>query len=154
MLLNNGKKGLAIPIVLCVILCLGIYVVSMSWSMSTARNRYTKTLNNRKAYFMARSCVEHLLLKIKVMQSRCWDSMLALETKNEEDKVLYNSVFKEDILVPPDNNYTGEKFEYRLNEFSVDSVDLENSRITINIDVTGKYGANKNGIKRLMCVSR
>ncbi len=151
----ENRKGIALPIVLVVILCLGGYVTSLAWSMSNARSRYHQTLNNRKAYFMARSGMEHIMLKLKVMQRRCCDAMIALEeTTDENDKKLLNNVFIEDILIPPDNNYTGEKYEYRVNDFGIESVDLDASKLTLRLEVTGKSGGNKNSIKRLVRISR
>lgn len=150
----KNKKGIAIPIVLGVILCLGCYIASLSWSMINSRNRYEKTYNNRKAYFMARSGLDHLLFKLKTMQRHCYESMLTLESAPEEEKQLLYSVFSEDILVPPDNNYTGEKYEYRVKSFKIKSVDLDSSTLTLELKVTGKYSGYQNSIERLVKISR
>lgn len=146
---------MAIPIVLAVVLCLGCYIVSLSWSMSNARSRYQQTLNNRKAYFMARSGIEHIMLKLKTTQRHYIEAMTALEsaTTEEERKLLY-SIFTEDVVVPPDNDHTGEMYEYRISGFNIESVDLEASNLTLQLEALGKYGGYKNSIKRLIRISR
>ena len=152
---HNKKNGIAIPIVLCVIVCFGCYIVSLSWSMANSRNRYEKTLNNRKAYFMARSCLEHMMLKIKTMQRHCPDSMLSLENAPTEEKSLLNSVFTGDIIIPPDKDYKkNNKYDYRVTDFKIESVDKNNSSLILQIGVTGKYGGYSNNIKRLVRISR
>ncbi|MBQ2592107.1 MAG: hypothetical protein II567_02345 [Candidatus Riflebacteria bacterium] len=152
---QNNKKGMALAIVLCVIVCLGCYIVSLSWSMANSRNRYEKTLNNRKAYFMARSGIEHLMLKIKTMQRHCPDTMLALEKAPEEEKNLLNSVFTGDVIIPPNKDFRkNDKYEYRINEFKIESVDLENSSLVLEMESVGKYGGYSDNIKRLVRISR
>jgi hypothetical protein len=123
--------------------------------MANSRNRYEKTLNNRKAYFMARSGIEHLMLKIKTLQRHCPDSMLALENAPEEEKTLLKNVFIGDIIIPPDNDFKiNDKYEYRVNDFKVESVDLENSSLVLQIEVVGKCGGYSDNIKRLVRISR
>lgn len=152
---HNNKNGRAIPIILCVIVFLGCYIVSLSWSMADSRNRYEKTLNNRKAYFMARSGIEHLMLKIKTLHRYCPDTMLALEKAPEEEKNILSSVFIGDIIIPPDNNYKKlDKYEYRINNFKIESVDSENSSLDLQIESTGKFGGYSDNIKRLVRISR
>lgn len=152
---QNNKNGMALPIVLCVIVCFGCYVVSLSWSMANSRNRYEKTLNNRKAYFMARSAIEHLMLKIKTLQRHCPDSMLALENAPEEERNLLNTVFTGDIIIPPDNDFNiNGKYDYRVNDIKIETVDLENSSLILQIEVVGKYGGYSDNIKRLVRISR
>ncbi len=94
------------------------------------------------------------MLKLKTMQRHCCDSMMSLENAPEEDKDLLYKVFTEDILIPLDNSYTGEKFEYRVNDFGIESVDLEACMLTLRLEVLGKYGSYQNSIKRLIRISR
>lgn len=148
------KNGMAIPIVLGIILCFGCYIASLSWSMTNSRNRFERTYNNRKAYFMARSGMDHMLFKLKTMQRHCYESMLTLENAPEEEKNLLYSVFAEDIMIPPDNDFTGERHEYRVNDFKIKTVDLDSSSLTLELKVTGKYGGYQNSIGRLVRISR
>lgn len=52
------------PIILGLVLCLAIWMASLSWTMTNNRSRYQQVLKSRKAYFMARSGMQHLLLKL------------------------------------------------------------------------------------------
>ena len=152
---NNEKKGMALPIVLCVIVCLGCYVISLSWSMANSRNRYDKTFKNKKAYFMARSAMEHMMLKIKTLQRHCSESMLTLENVPEDEKKIVYSIFTGDIVIPPDNDYkNNDRYEYRINDFNIKSVDLEKSALIVEIETIGKFGGYSNSIKRLIRISR
>jgi hypothetical protein len=103
---------------------------------------------------MSRSALQHFFLKIKTVQRQFPGAMKALEMANKDEWEKLSGVFVEDIVVPADNSYTGEKFSYRIRDFSIDSVDYENSRLTIQIKAEGNFGGEKNGISRLLRVSR
>ncbi len=142
------------PIIFGLILCLAVWVASLSWTMTNSRSRYQQVLKGRKAYFMARSGMQHLLLKLKTMQRHCIESMQAIENANEDEKKLLYGVFIEDIIVPPDDKSTGDRYDYRVREFKVESVDLEDAMITLQVGVEGSFGGQKNSISRLIRVSR
>jgi len=125
----RDNNGIAMPIILGLVLCLAVWVASLAWTMTNGRSLYQQVLKSRKAYFMARSGMQHLLLKLKTMQRHGVESMQAIENANEDEKKLLYAVFIEDIIVPPDDNNTGEKYGYRVNEFKVESVDLEEARL-------------------------
>lgn len=148
------RKGIAMPIIFGLILCLAVWVASLSWTMTNSRSRYQQVLKGRKAYFMARSGMQHLLLKLKTMQRHCIESMQAIENANEDEKKLLYGVFIEDIIVPPDDKSTGDRYDYRVREFKVESVDLEDAMITLQVGVEGSFGGQKNSISRLIRVSR
>ena len=148
------RSGIAMPIIFGLVLCLAIWVASLSWTMTNSRSRYQQVLKGRKAYFMARAGMQHLLLKLKTMQRHCIESMQAIENANNDEKKLLYAVFIEDIIVPPDDSYTGEKYSYRVNEFKVESVDLEDGKITLQVGAEGSFGGHKNSISRLIRVSR
>lgn len=151
---QHARNGIAMPIIMGLVLILAIWVASLSWTMTNSRSRYQQVIKSRKAYFMARSGMQHLLLKLKTMQRHCIESMQAIENANEDEKKLLYAAFIEDIIVLPDNSYTGEKYEYRVNEFRLESLDLENAKITLQLGVEGSYGGQKNSISRLIRVSR
>lgn len=142
------------PIILGLVLCLAIWMASLSWTMTNNRSRYQQVLKGRKAYFMARSGMQHLLLKLKTMQRHCIESMRAIEEANDDEKKLLYAVFIEDIIVPPDDKYTGDRYDYRVREFKVESVDLDDGRITLQTGIEGSFGGQKNSISRLIRVSR
>lgn len=151
---HHAKKGVAIPLVFGLVLCLAIWVASLSWTMTNSRSRYQQVIRGRKAYFMARSGMQHFLLKLKTMQRHCPESMRAIENADNDEKKLLYAVFIEDIIVPPDNSYSGEKYDYRVSEFDLESVDLENAKLTLQVGVEGSFGGQKNSISRLIRVSR
>ncbi len=149
-----SRRGIAMPIIFGLVLCLAIWVASLSWTMTNSRARYQQVLKARKAYFMARSGMQHLFLKLKTMQRHCIEAMQSIENANDDEKKLLYSVFIEDIIVPPDDSYTGEKYEYRVNEFKVESIDHEESKLTLQVGVEGSFGGQKNSISRLIRISR
>jgi hypothetical protein len=145
---------MALAIVLGLIMCLAVWIGSLSWTMTNSRSSFQQVLKGRKAYFMARSGLQHLLLKIKTMQRHCHESFNALENADADEIKLLTAVFIEDIIVPPDDNYTGEKYDYRVNEFKIESVDYENAKLTLQIGAEGGFGGQKNSISRLIRISR
>lgn len=152
--MHNSRKGMALAIILGVVVCLGLWLGSLAWTMTNSRSAVQQVVKGRKAYFMARSALEHLLLKMKTMQRQSVESMTALENADNDEKKMLFSVFKEDIIVPPDDNYTGEKYYYRVNNLSIESVDYENGRLTMNVETEGSFGGQKSSISRLIRISR
>ena len=149
-----NKKALAMPIIFGVILCLAVWVASLSWTMTNSRARYQQTLTSRKAYFMARSGFEHLLLKIKYMQRNCLESMIAIEQANSDEKKILYPVFLGDIMVPLDVRASDEHIGYKVSRFNVEAVDKNTSTMTFEAEITGSIGGQKNAISRLMKISR
>ncbi len=103
---------------------------------------------------MARSGLQHFMFKLKILQRQRFESMRALEQANEDEKKVLYSVFLQDIIVPPDNSYSGERYDYRVKVFNIESVDYDNSRITMQVETEGSFGGQKNSISRLIRVSR
>ena len=149
----NKKKGITIPLVLCIILVIVCYLISLSWAMSISRDRYENTLNNQKAYYMARSAMEQIELKLVTMHQYCYESISNLENAPDDEKNFLFSVFIKDILKPLDKNITDEKLEYLVNEFKIFSVNKETSTLTFEVKVTGKCGGYESSIKRLITIS-
>ncbi|MCK9455727.1 MAG: hypothetical protein PHF08_00525 [Candidatus Riflebacteria bacterium] len=151
---TKRNSGMALGVILCLTACFGIWITSISWSMMNSRSSYQKMLKNRKAYFMARGGMEHLMLKLKVMQRHSPQSMRVLENADEKEKKMLYNAFLEDIAVPPDVSFSGNIAKYRVTDFNLESVDLEHSRLTVNVGVTGIYEGQENKISRLMRISR
>ncbi|PKL49606.1 MAG: hypothetical protein CVV42_06385 [Candidatus Riflebacteria bacterium HGW-Riflebacteria-2] len=145
---------MALPIILGLVLFLAIWIGSLAWSMTNSRSRFQQVVKARKAYFMARSGLQHFLLKLKMSQRKGLAAMRALEQANEDEKKVLYSVFLQDIIVPPDNSYSGERYDYRVTKFNVESVDYDSSRITMQVEAEGSFGGQKNSISRLIRVSR
>ncbi len=150
----NNNKGWVIPSILCVLLLIICHIFFSFWSMSVSRSRYENTLNSRKAYFMARSAVEHIELKIKTMQHFCYESILNLEKAPDDEKNFLFSVFMKDILVPFDNQISKEKLEYYIKELKILPNEKDTSSLTFEIKVTGVCGGYESSIRRLIKVSR
>lgn len=148
----NNKKGLTIPLVLCIILIIVCYIISLSWVMSISRDRFENTINNQKAYYMARSAMEHIELKLRTMHHYCYESITNLENAPDNEKDFLFSVFIKDILKPLDKIITDEKLEYNVNEFKIFSFNKESSTLTFEIKVTGKYGGYESSVKRLISI--
>lgn len=145
---------MALAIILGLVLFLAIWIGSLAWSMTNARSRFQQAYRGRKAYFMARSGLQHFLFKLKMMQRQGAESMRALEQANADEKKVLYSAFLQDIIIPPDNSYSAEKYDYRVKVFNIESVDYESSRITLQVETEGGYGGQKNSISRLIRVSR
>ena len=152
--MQTNNRGMALPIILALVLLLAIWIGSLAWSMTNARSRFQQVHKARKAYFMARSGLQHFLLKLKMMQRNGVESVRALEQANEDEKKNLYSVFVQDIIIPPDNVYSGDKYDYRIKEFNIESVDYDNARITMQVSAEGSFGGQKNSISRLIRISR
>ncbi|GAB4277687.1 MAG: hypothetical protein Kow0029_20560 [Candidatus Rifleibacteriota bacterium] len=148
------KSGIAMPIILGLVLCIAIWVGSLAWTMTNSRSRYQQIIKSRQANFLARSAFQHFFLKLKTMQRLCPESVRALETANQDEKKILHDVFLEDIIVPPDEKFSGETYSYRASDFSIESIDYERSQITIEITTEGSFGGEKSVLKRLVRISR
>ena len=153
----NKKNGFVFSVVIIIIGLLFVFyfIVSQSWSMSISRSRYENALNNAKAYYMARSGMEQIILKLDTMKKYCHEAILNLEKAPVNERNYLFSVFMDDINVPPHDDFKkNEKLEYSVNEFNIFYKDTENSTLTFEIKVTGKYSGFESSIKRLICISR
>lgn len=150
----HTKKGIALPIVLAVILMLAFWIGNISWRLSQNRSQFQRIYKTRKAYFMARSSLEHLFLKLKMIQRHTTESMLAMENANDSEKKILYSAFTQDIIVPTDNNNTVKIYKYRVKDFNIESIDYKNSKITLQIAVEGNYSGQSSSISRLVRISR
>ncbi|MDN5279323.1 MAG: hypothetical protein PWR01_3288 [Clostridiales bacterium] len=142
------------PIILGLVLCIAIWVGSLAWTMTNSRSRYQQIIKSRQANFIARSGFQHFFLKLKTMQRLCPESVRALEEANADEKKVLHDVFIEDIIVPPDDKFSGDKFSYRIERFDIESIDYDRSVLTIGVTSSGSYGGEKNLLKRLVRISR
>lgn len=148
------KKGINIPVLLAVVICLVCYVTSFAWSMARARSSFQKTLNNRKAYYMARSGAEHLILKLKIMKQSCPESINSLVSGTEEERAVLNKAFMEDILVPFGQGNDRCLYEYRATDFSFNSDSRDKNGLIFQLTTEGKYSGYKSSVTRLVQLSR
>lgn len=153
----NNKNGFVLSVIIIIIGLLFViyFIVSQSWAMSLSRTRYENTLYNAKAYYMARSGMEQIILKLDTMKKYCHEAILNLEKAPVSERNYLFSVFMEDIIIPPHDDYKkNEKLEYSVNEFNIFYIDTKNSTLTFEIKVTGKYSGFESSIKRLISISR
>jgi len=151
--MTSRNRGIALPIVLGVVLCLAVWIASLSWTMTNSRGRYLHMVKLRRAYFMARSAHQHFLLKLKTLERRMPESVLLLQnTKNEQWPVL-SSYFIQDIVQPHEfsGSYSG---DYRIGSFTVESLDLEKAAMSIQIQGEGEADGCRETIRRIYRVTR
>lgn len=150
----KNRKGMALAIIMGLVLCLAVWIASLSWTMTNSRSAFQRVLNTRKAYFMARSAMQHFLLKVKTMQRKAPVTMEVIEKANEDEKKKLFPAFTEDIVVPADDNFTGEQYHYQISKFDVESIDYDSAAVTLMIESEGSFGGRSNKISRLVRVSR
>ncbi|MFZ5950683.1 MAG: hypothetical protein ACOYXC_08255, partial [Candidatus Rifleibacteriota bacterium] len=71
-----------------------------------------------------------------------------------DEKRLLHGIFVEDIIVPADDKFTGDKLSYKISDFKFVSIDYEKSLVTVEVNTEGNYGGEKSLLKRLVRVSR
>lgn len=147
------RRGIALPIVLGIILCFAVWVGSLSWTMSSSRSRFTYAFKLRKAYFMARSGLQHFFLKMKVMQRQLPETMAVLEGAPNADWPALSGSFIEDIVIPQESlsSYT---LSYGIDSFTIGTRDLEKGEMTIEIVAGGKADGVGENIRRIYRVTR
>lgn len=151
---RNKQGSIFIPIIaLIVVLCLGYYIISLAYSMSETRNRFEQTLNNRRAYFMARSGIEHIVLKFNTLQKYNKEAINTLVNTEGEHKKTSYLTFTKDVQLPPDNNHTGKNFGYNIEEFNLKYDNASSSSFIVELKSSGRYGKYRNNIKRLIKLS-
>ncbi|MEW6710671.1 MAG: hypothetical protein AB1403_12670 [Candidatus Riflebacteria bacterium] len=149
-----NHRGIAMPIIMGLILCIAIWIASLAWTMTNSRSQYQKIIKSRQANFMARSAFQHFFLKLRTMQRLCPESIKALEDATVDEKRLLHGIFVEDIIVPADDKFTGDKLSYKISDFKFVSIDYEKSLVTVEVNTEGNYGGEKSLLKRLVRVSR
>lgn len=153
-LIFNTRKGIAMPVILGLVLCLAVYIASLSWTMSNLRSRYQQVLKSRQASLLARSAFEHFYLKFKTMQRLRPESIKAIEQANSDELNKLENIFCEDIIVPPDNDLSNRKYSYGIKSFNVESVSYQEAAITLEVIAYGSYGGKESTLKRLVRISR
>ena len=147
------RKGIALPIVLGAILCLAIWIASLSYTISQSRSRFTQMVKFRRSYFMARSALQHFFLKVKVMQRRNPEVMNALYTAPPDKWNALARTFVEDVQIPFDTPgaYEG---HYEIASFSIDTQDTRKGEMVIQILAEGQVETAKETIRRIYKVTQ
>jgi len=149
----TDRRGIALPLVLGAVLCLAVWIGSLSWTQSQSRHRFTKTIKIRRAYFMARSALQLFFLKVKTMQRQCPNVMRTLYQARPEQWTVLSQSFCQDIVNPcaTDGTYSG---NFRIGSFTIESQDTENGEMSIQILADGTVEGADESIKRVYKVTR
>lgn len=146
-------SGIAMPILFGVVLIMGFWIGSLSLTMSNSRSRFQKAVRNRKAYYLARSGLQHFFLKIKLTQRHLPEAMLVLENASKAEFPRLSSAFTEDVVLP---FVTNDEFRgtYRISEFKIGVVDHMRAAMTMEVVSEGNYEGSLQTIQRVQRVSR
>ncbi|MFZ2955623.1 MAG: hypothetical protein WA705_01825 [Candidatus Ozemobacteraceae bacterium] len=151
--LVRERNGIALPLVLGAVLCLAMWITSLSWTMSNSRHRFAQTIKIRRAYFMARSGLQHFFLKVKTLQRRSPESMNALYQASPEEWKNISKAFVEDILNPQDSGGSYNA-TYGIASFAIESQDTEKGEMSIQILAQGNVEGAGETIRRVYKVTR
>jgi type II secretory pathway component PulK len=151
--METNRRGIALPIVLGLVLCLGIWIGSLSYTMTQSRNRFQQVIKIQRSYFMARSALQHFFLKVKVMQRQCPNAMQALYNADREQWGLLSKSFTEDIVIPTEIT-AGFSGKYRIASFSIDSMDNDIGQFALRITAVGNADGYGQSISRVYKVSK
>lgn len=147
------RRGIALPIVLGSVLCLAVWITSLSWTMSNSRHRFTEALKYRRAYFMARSGLQHFFLKVKVMQRRNPEVMNAMYQARPDQWQPLSQAFVEDVVIPMESSGSYEG-RYKVASFSIDVQDPSKGEMVIQILAEGEVNGARENIRRVYKVTR
>jgi hypothetical protein len=152
---GNPRRGIALPLVLGLALCLAVWVGSLSYTMSQSRHRLKQAIKYRRAYFLARSALQHFFLKVKTMQRQAPQTMLALETADPANWDLLSRAFVEDLVMPePSASGLGDRARYGVASFTIGSVDHLHGAMTMEILAVGSVEGYTDTIRRVQRISR
>jgi hypothetical protein len=152
---SNPRRGIALPLVLGLALCLAVWVGSLSYTMSQSRHRLKQAVKYRRAYFLARSALQHFFLKVKTMQRQAPQTMLALEGAAASDWDLLSRAFVEDLVMPEDATLgLGDRARYGVASFTIGSVDHLHGAMTMEILAVGSVEGYTDTIRRVQRISR
>ena len=153
MSIRQQRRGIAMPVIFGLALCMAVWVASLSWTMSNSRHRFQKVIKMRRAYFMARSALQHFFLKIKIMQRRHPQVMMALEKAEADRWRLLSQAFVEDIVLPVPEPDTVSA-HYGIASFSIGTIDVERALFTMEIAAMGRIDEVGETIRRVQRLSR
>jgi len=147
------RRGIALPLVLGAILCLAVWIGSLSYTMSNSRHRLARTMKLRKAYFLARSALQHFFLKVKTMQRECPEAMNALYQARPEEWGILSEAFVDDVTHI--RGSSGSKdHEYKIAKFTIGSQDVRNNEMSVEIVAEGDVEGAGETITRIYKVTR
>jgi len=149
-----SNRGIALPMVLGLVMCLGIWIGSLSYTMSQSRNRFQQLVKIRRSYFLARSALQHFFLKVKTYQRLYPQAMNTLYKASKSDWDVLARAFVGDIILPPESINWEFSGKYGISSFTIESMDNDTAMMAIRITANGDVDGLKETICRVYKVSR
>ena len=120
------NRGFFLILLMGVVLVAAFWIGSLSVAMSNSRSRFHRSIRERKAWYLARSGLQHFFLKMKLAQQQVPEGIELLINADESGFSRLSAAFIEDIVLPylPGDHYGG---GYRITEFSQTEVVSEGS---------------------------
>lgn len=144
--MTRYNRGIALPVIFGLVLCIAIWVGSLSWTMARSRSRFQHTMKSRRAYFMARSALQHFFLKLKVLQDKFPQSFRALTEADVKQWPLLSKAFVEDII--PQESNESSSAQYRITAFTLEKLHNESEALAVKIVAEGEVDGAKDSITR------
>lgn len=152
----NSKKGLVLAIILSIVFCASLWLVSVTYSISKSRVRIKHASKSLKAYFMARSALQHFFTKWKNYQKHAPEVINNLEScESEKSWKVLSQAFIEDIIKPAEiSDRFDSKTSYSIKDFKILSKDLSRSEIVLEVIAEGRCDNVVETIKRTVIINR
>ena len=143
-----SRRGIAIPLVLGVVLCLGMWIAVLAQTSSNSRAQFQRLLKLRRAYFMARSGLQHFLLKVKHADRANPNLLADIFALGQDGRQVFAEaasnapslrgkplaeIFISDVL-PPDEVVGSYSAAYRIASFSISSLSRDEMAIEIKAE--------------------
>ncbi|MBI3037496.1 hypothetical protein HYY75_00395, partial [bacterium] len=129
------------------------WVASLSWTMTHTRSRFQKAVKIRRAYFLARSALQHFFLKVKLLERLCPQAMQTLYQAQGPQRTILSNSFLEDVVSPSEigGSYPG---KYSISAFSIGSISREKLEMSVEIKAKGVIDGESETIQRVYKVNR
>lgn len=161
------RAGIALPLVLGVVLCLGLWVAVLSQTMTQSRESSVRMIKMKRAYYLARSALQHFLLKVKhadrvnprVIEAVCAPDPSAdtgsgireVRPANSRAKTLAE-MFVDDIRTPPAPGGQLTRGSYGVKSFLISAIN--NQEMAVEITALGTCDEVTDTIRRVYRISR
>ncbi len=150
-ILRKNCGGIVYHVVVILILFLAVYLFNLASSLNQERSQFQEYTRSKKSYYMAKSGIEHFMLKFKTFLRRYPETIEIIRKLPKNKKNVYNS-FKEDVIIPPDNALSGRFYKYGIKEFDI--LDNNDKLFTLEIESYGNYDNSETNIKRYVTIDR
>lgn len=146
---RTNKKGVALLLVVLLVVISSLYYALFLWEKIHSQRRPQRLDKINQAIFLARAAIEHFILKVKTLQKQAPNTIMTIFLDLHTNSHLLK-VFIEDILVLPDDDYTAATCHYSLVDFSVESLKLEQNKVTMLVNSVGTFSGERVALTRLL----